>query len=155
MWQLDTDGPKALEEVAHIVLFVLRTVLATIAGFVASFALIIGVEVFSNIVHPLPNDFSHDPEAVCRHVAKYPAWVLAVVVVAWGLTAAVGTWISQKLGNVYSASVLGLLLVAGVGLNFFMLPYPIWFEVVIMIVMPIAAFAGGRLAFRPKTHEPC
>ncbi len=135
--------------------FALRTVLATLAGLVASFALVIGVEIFSNLVHPLPSDFSHDPEAVCRHVAKYPAWVLAVVVVAWGLTAAIGTWISQKLGNVYSASVLGLLLVAGVGLNISMLPYPIWFKVVIMIVMPFAAFIGGRLAFQPKTRVPC
>ena len=138
-----------------MVRFFLRTVLATLAGFVASFALVIGVEIFSNIVHPLPSEFSHDPEAVCRHVAKYPTWVLAVVVGAWGLTATIGTWISQKLGNVYSASALGLLLVAGVGLNISMLPYPIWFKVVIMIVMPIAAFFGGRLAFRPRPPKPC
>lgn len=138
-----------------MVWFVFRTVFATLAGFAASFSLVIGVEVFSNIVHPLPSDFSHEPEAVCLHVAKYPTWVLAVVVGAWGLTATIGTWISQKLGNVYSASVLGLLLVAGVGLNISMLPYPIWFKVVIMIVMPIAAFVGGRLAFQPKTRVPC
>jgi ABC-type uncharacterized transport system permease subunit len=138
---------------AHMVRFVLRTVLATLAGFVASFALVIGVEIFSNIVYPLPSDVSHDHEAICRHVANYPAWVLTLVVGAWGLTAAIGTWISQKLGNVYSSSVLGLFLLGGVGLNISMLPYPIWFKVVIMIVMPIAAISGCRLAVPPTTKK--
>ncbi len=80
------------------------------------------------------------------HVARYPNWILAGVVAAWGLTTATGTSIAQRVGNVYSASALGLLLVAGVAMNISMLPYRVWFKVVITIVAPIAALAGMRLA---------
>jgi len=79
--------------------------------------------------------------------------VLAVVVAAWGLTATIGTWIAQRLGNIHSATVLGVLLVAAVGFNVSMLPYPMWFKIVKMIVMPIAAIAGGRLVVGPASNS--
>lgn len=126
--------------------YLLRNLGAFVAGFIAAFALVIGVEILSNVLYPLPGNFGHTQEEMCLHVANYPAWVLAIVVVAWGLTALIGTWIAQRIGNVYSASLLGLLLVAAVGLNISMLPYPLWFKIVIMVVMPAACFAGARLA---------
>ena len=123
---------------------------AFVAGLLVAFALVVGVEVLSNILHPLPMDSAMTQEEICRHVANYPAWVLAVVVAAWGLTATIGTWIAQRFGNIYSATALGLLLTAAVGFNISMLPYPMWFKVVIMIVIPIAALAGGQLGSRHK-----
>ncbi len=125
---------------------VFRSVAAFTLGLIASFALIFGVEILSNIVHPFPSDFTGTKEEICMHVARYPNWILAGVVVAWGMTAAVGTWIARRVGSVYSGAALGVLLVAGVALNVSMLPYPIWFKVVIMIVVPIAALSGVRLA---------
>ena len=127
----------------------LRTSAAFLVSLLVTFLLIFGVEVFSNVVHPLPvgTDLTHD--TICLHVANYPAWILAVVVPMWGGTATIGTWIAQRIGNVYSAAALGVLLVSGVALNLSMLPYPIWFKSVTLLVVPLAAIAGSRLANRP------
>ncbi len=127
------------------VLYFVRTVAAFVVGLFVAFVLVVGVELLSNVLHPLPSDFAGEPEQVCLHVANCPAWVLAIVVVAWGLIASIATWIAQRIGNVFSATLLGLLLFAAVGLNIWMLPYPIWFEVVIMLVVPIACTWGARL----------
>ena len=131
----------------------LRTLSAFALGTLASFGLIFGFEILSNVVHPFPSDFKGTSEEICMHVANYPNWILAGVVVAWGLTAAVGTWIAQRIGNVYSAAALGILLVAGVTLNISMLPYPIWFKVVCMIVVPVATLFGAQLALKRSTRR--
>lgn len=122
----------------------LRTLAAVAAGLLAAFVLVVAVEGFSAVVHPMPDGFGGTPEEICRHVERYPAWVLAVVVPAWGLTAFVGAWIARRIGNWYSYAIVGLLLLAAVALNISMLPYPIWFKLANLLVVPIAIFLGGR-----------
>jgi hypothetical protein len=68
---------------------------------------------------------------VCKaHVAKYPLWVLALVVVGWGATVFVSAWLATRLGarrHPAQGIVIGSILVAAVAFNMFMLPYPLWF----------------------------
>ncbi len=42
----------------------LYQVFAFILGLMASFALILGVEIVSNVVHPFPSDFKGTPEEI-------------------------------------------------------------------------------------------
>lgn len=126
----------------------LRTLAAFVLGLVTSFVGIFAVEVVSGFLHPFPTDFQGTHEEVCAHVAKYPNGILAGVVVAWSVTVALGTWVAQRLGNLYASIALGVLLTAGVALNISMLPYPNWFEMVIMVAIPLSAIAGMRLAMR-------
>jgi len=125
---------------------VLRTLAAVVAALLVAFILVVAVELFGDAVHPLPKDFDGTMEEMCRHVERYPAWVLAIVVPAWGLTALVGTWIAQRIGNVYSSVTVGLFLFAALVLNISMLPYPVWFKIANLVVIPAASVAGGRLA---------
>lgn len=127
-----------------------RVIGAIAAGIAVSFILVVAVELFSAIVHPMPPDFDGTHEEICEHVANYPQWVLAVVVPMWGFTAFIGTWISGWLGNRFSAVVLGVLLFAAVCLNISMLPYPVWFAVVQPIAVLVAVALGYRLSFRSK-----
>ena len=130
-----------------------RTLAAVVIGLVVAFILVVAVELFSSVVHPLPEDFGGTMEEMCRHVERYPSWILAVVVPAWALTAFAGTWTAQRIGNFYSAAFVGLLLVASLVFNVSMLPYPLWFKVVCLIVIPIAAVAGsGWRASRRTVH---
>ena len=131
----------------------LRTVAAVIVGLLVAFVLIFAVELFSDVVYPLPADFGGTMEEICRHVEHYPAWVLAIVVPVWGATALVGTWIAQRIGNVYSAAIVGLILVAALVLNISMLPYPIWFKIANLLVVPVASVAGSRSSRRDKTAD--
>ena len=121
---------------------VLRALGAIAAGMVLAFLLVIAVEFFSAVVHPFPPDFKGTSEEVCRHVERCPAWVLAVAVAAWGGTVLASTWTTGRLGNRGCAVFVGLLLLAGAVFNLSMLPYPTWFEVAVVIIIPLAIVAG-------------
>ncbi len=75
-------------------------------------------------------------------------WVLGVVVPMWAFVAFLGTWTARKIGGLYAALTVGLLLFASLVLNISMLPYPIWFKVANLLVIPIAIFAGSRTSMR-------
>jgi hypothetical protein len=89
----------------------------------------VGVEAFSSIVHPFPPDVDpNDYEACMAHVAQYPAWVLAIGAVAWGLTTVASAWLATRLGpgrNRARGVVVGQILLALVVLTMSMLPYPV------------------------------
>jgi hypothetical protein len=129
----------------------LRVIAAVFAGLLVSFILVVALELFSAVVHPLPADFGGTMEEMCRHVERYPAWVLAVAALAWAVTALAGTWTAQRIGNVYSAAIVGLLLLAALVFNVSKLPYPMWFKVATLLLIPAAIVAGSRLAMRCST----
>lgn len=128
----------------------LRTVLSVGVGVITAFLLLIAVEVFSAVVHPFPEGFRHTQEEMCRHVANYPAWVLAVVVPMWGGTALLSTWLAGRIGNLISVVIVGALLLAAVAANVAMLPYPSWFSVASPLVVLCAITAAGRSTFRRR-----
>lgn len=130
---------------------VLRTLAAVLASLLVLFLLVVAVELFSAVVHPLPEDFRGTTEEMCRHVERYPHWVLAIVVPAWALAAFVSIWAAQRIGNLYSSAIVGLLLLAALVFNISMLPYPSWFKIANLLVIPTAIFAGSHLSMRHKT----
>jgi hypothetical protein len=115
-----------------------------IAGMLVALVLVIAVELASAVVHPLPADFGGTQEEMCAHVARYPAWVLALVVPAWGVIALAGTWTAGRLGGRGAALLVGLLLIAGVLWNISMLPYPMWFKIASPVAVIAAVVAGSR-----------
>lgn len=124
----------------------LRTLAAILVALFVAFILVVAVEFFSAVVHPLPQDFGGTMEETCRHVENYPAWVLAVVVPAWALIALISVFAARRIGNHYSAAFVGLLLLTAVAFNVSMLPYPTWFKIIILAAVPVAILAGSRLA---------
>ncbi|MEX2318131.1 MAG: hypothetical protein WD669_13315 [Pirellulales bacterium] len=127
---------------------VVRAVGAVVAAMSAAFILLIAVELFSAVVHPVPPDFGGTMEEMCKHVERYPHWVLAVVVPAWAGTALASTWIAGRLGNRGSALFTGLLLLTALIFNISMLPYPIWFKIASLIAIPCAIVSGLSLSSR-------
>jgi hypothetical protein len=91
------------------------------------------------VVHPLPPDSKGTMEEMCLHVERYPTWVLALVVPPWAGAAFAGTWASGRIGNRKCAMCVGLLLIAAVVWNVAMLPYAVWFKIVILLAVPAAA----------------
>lgn len=123
---------------------VFRILGSILAGFALALLLVIALELFSNVVHPLPADFGHTPEEMCKHVERYPAWVLAVAAAAWVGTAFVSTWVATRLGGIIAGIALSLFLIWAVGFNVWMLPYPVWFEVVAVAGIVIACLLALR-----------
>jgi hypothetical protein len=119
----------------------LRTVLAVVAGMTLAVALVVAVEAFSALVHPLPAELADD---IPEHVRRYPPWVLAVVVLLWGGTGAAATWLAARIGHRAAGIIAALVLVSALLFNISLLPYPIWFEVAMLVALPGACLAGVR-----------
>ena len=49
-----------------------RVVAAIAAGMTVAFILVVAVELFSAVVHPVPPDFNGSMEEMRLHVARYP-----------------------------------------------------------------------------------
>jgi hypothetical protein len=125
-----------------------------IAGLALALVLVIAVEGFSAVVHPFPEDFGETVDEMCAHVALYPEWVLAAVVLAWGVTTLLAVWTAGKIGNLYSAAIVGVVLFAMVVLNLAMLPYSTWFKVVMPIAILAAIFPGVWCSRPAKVELP-
>lgn len=132
----------------------IRHLLGFLAGLAVAFLLVIAVELFSAIVHPFPEGFGGTEEEVCAHVEKYPAWVLAVVVPMWALVVFCSVWVARKVGGLATSIVVGTLLLAAVGFNQWMLPYPIWFEVANFVALPLGIVGAIRFARTTVDNSP-
>jgi hypothetical protein len=113
-------------------------------------ALVIGVELFSEAVYPVPADLQDN---IPEHVRRYPDWILAVVVPVWGATAAAATGVASRIGNRPAGAVVALLLAWAIVFNLTAWPYTLWFKIVMLIVFPIACLFGITTgARRPTIH---
>lgn len=124
--------------------YTLRAVAAVVAGMTLAMALVVAVEAFSEIVHPAAPFHGNVPE----QVRQYPHWVLAVIVMAYGGTAAAATWVASRIGNQVSGGIVALLLAGALVFNLVMLPYTAWFKFAMSVVFPIACVLGLRSAKR-------
>ena len=134
-------------QVGYFTITFLRALLGIFLGAVAVFVLVMAVEMFSSVVHPFPEGMDlNDMEEMCEHVARYPDWVLAAVVGLWGFSAFLGTWIAQKVGSYWASGVEAALILWAVLFNLSMLPYAVWFKVVMPMAVVVAIAAAFGLA---------
>lgn len=132
---------------------------AVLVGLAAAAVLTVGVEVFSSIFHPFPPDVDPTDYEVCKaHVARYPAWVLVLAALGWGLTTFVSVWLATRLGSrrhrAHGISVGAILLSLAV-MNMSMLPYPVWFWALNLVVFPLGIFWGSHRGGRqPSSCDP-
>ena len=132
----------------------LRAILALVAGMALALVLVIAVEFFSAVVHPLPPGFTGTMDEMCQHVARYPHWVLGVVVLAWSATAFVSTWVATRIGNRLAGIAVILILTLAIVSNVSMLPYAMWFKVVMLSCFPVACYLGGMREYRCPRLRP-
>jgi hypothetical protein len=139
----------------------LRTLLGCVAGLALAFALVVAVEHFSAVVHPVPEGFTGTMDEMCQHVARYPDWVLGVAVLAWSATTFVSTWVAARIGNRLAGIAVTVILTIAIVFNVSMLPYAMWFKVVMLSCFAAACYLGGRRGVRisasaadSKTEQP-
>jgi len=124
---------------------VFRTLLAVIIGVALAFVLVIAVEWFGAVVHPIPADFNGN---IGEYVRRYPHWILAIVVFAWSATSTAATWVASRIGNRIAGAVVALLLAGALVFNVTRLPYTMWFKVAVLIAVPAACLLGIRYGKR-------
>jgi hypothetical protein len=82
---------------------------------------------------------------------------LAVGGAIWAVAPFAGAWLATRLGtNRHPAHgyVVGAILLALAGLNMAMLPYPVWFPIVIVGTFLVGTFCGTRLGRGTTTTLP-
>ena len=133
-----------------MIVSVLRSAVSIILSLAVALVLLVLVEGASAIFHPFPPGVDTTDLEVCKaHVAKYPRWILALAVPAWGLTTLIATWLATRMGTARHAAhglAVGVILLLAAGFNMYMLPYPIWFEGANLVVLPLGIYCGVTLA---------
>ena len=128
----------------------LRSIGAILLSLVTALLFAAGLEGLSAILHPWPADFAGTNEEIVRQGETYPTWALALLGgVGWGATMFISVWLATRLGsnrNPIHGYVVGVILIAAAIFNISMLPYPTWFSLLNLVVLPAALYCGVRLA---------
>ena len=127
----------------------LRPMAAVGAGLLAALIFAIGVEGMSSVLHPFPPGVDPSDLEACRaHVASYPAGVLLLASLGWGIGTFVSSWLATRIGyrrHPWQGFVVGTILLALALVNMSMLPYPWWFWILNLVVFPAGCYAGTML----------
>jgi hypothetical protein len=131
---------------------VLRGIVAVVAGFIAASIVMMLIEALNGrVLYPELGKATQgvtDREKIRVLFATAPLGALLVVILAWILGAFTGGWIAARLAanaTVAHGLVLGALLVLAGVANNLMLPPPLWFWTVSLVVLMPAAYLGARL----------
>jgi len=126
--------------------------LAILVGLALAFAGVIGVELLSSILHPVPPGTDPSDLDACRaHVARYPTLVLLLCAMGWWATVFCSCWLATRCGvgrHAFHGWIVGGLLLALATFNMALLPYPAWFWVNV-VLFPASCLLGTRLARPP------
>jgi len=126
-----------------------KNIAAGIAGVVIAGALVWLVEMIGHSVYPPPADLDFgNPDSMRAYMATIPIGALLFVAGAWFIATLVGTLAACKIGSAkpltFAVVVGGLMLIA-TAMNLVMIPHPIWFSILGVAGIVIAAWLGMTL----------
>jgi hypothetical protein len=125
-----------------------RVVLGILAGILIAGATVWAVEAIIQLIWSAPADFNmRDPEAVRARVASLPAIVIALVLVAWMVGTALGSWAAVRIGRLAAAwpgLIVGAVIFALTLYTLITIPHPMWFVPIALIGIPLASWIGAK-----------
>lgn len=131
----------------------LRIILGVIAGIIAGSVCVWGVETVNHILHPYPAGMkANDMEAFKSYIENLPFLGKFMVIVGYALGALVSGFISTKIaknGKPTAAIICGLIFLSFTIYNMIVLPTPIWFWVLGILVWGLV-LVGYKLASTKK-----
>lgn len=130
---------------------------AGIAGVAIAIAIVWLIETVGHSVYPPPPDLDFaNAEAMRAYISTLPIGAFLFVGGAWFVATLCGTFAACKIGDarplVFAGVVGGLMLVATTA-NLIMIPHPLWFSVLGIAGIFVAAWIGMTLG-RPADQEP-
>jgi hypothetical protein len=131
---------------------ILRRVGAVIVGMIVAFLLVAGAEGIAHKIYPPPPGTNmQDMAQVKAFVATLPLSVLLIVLTGWLIATCVATWLAARIaGTPIPGYIVGaLLLCAGIA-NAFIIPQPVWFSIVSIVIYIGATWMGARAGGRPQ-----
>lgn len=131
-----------------------KKILAVIAGTFIGWTIVFTGEMIAHLMHAPPAGFDfNDQEAVKQLMASMPASAFLFLVFVWGLSSFGGgllTALIVKDDWKKLALITGSILLLGAIINMFMVPHPLWVNVLTILIYIPAAYFGGKLAGRKR-----
>ncbi len=126
-----------------------RRILAVIGGIIAGSLTVAAVEMLGHYLYPLPAGMkSDDMEAMKEYISNAPFMALFFVIIAYALAALMVGFVSTKIANDGKnkyAIIGGVIFLIITIVNLAMLPTPIWFWVLGIVVWGLV-LVGYQLA---------
>lgn len=126
-----------------------------LAGCAAGIAVIFLMEFVSHAIYPLPEGLDpNNPEHLKLIMTNAPIGALVLVLVAGflgGFAGGIVASIFDKSNKTKRAIAVGIVLTILGIINLFMIPHPIWFMLINVVVYIAGAFLGSLL-IKPKKH---
>jgi len=126
-----------------------KNILAVVAGVLTGMIVIGIVEAIGHMVYPLPEGLDpYNTDALKAYMADMPVGALLLVLLAWGSGSFIGGWATAMLASrsirLFSIIVGVVLLAAGI-YNMIMIPHPVWFMILGILIFIPAAYIGSLL----------
>jgi hypothetical protein len=123
----------------------MNKIIGVIAGLIAAFVVIFGVEWIDTTLYPLPVIESDDPAQLAKVILAMPFTAKLLVVGGFLLGAFVGAAVALRLSQWRpSGWMIAALIAAGGAWTVIVIPHPLWMQ----IASVAAPLAGGWLAER-------
>ena len=122
---------------------------AGIAGVVIAIAIVWLIEMVGHSVYPPPPnmDFA-DADAMRAYTSRLPIGAFLFVGGAWFVATLCGTFAACKIGTaepIVFAGVVGGLMLIATAANLIMIPHPLWFSMLGVVGIIVAAWLGMTL----------
>jgi len=133
----------------------MRAVLGAIAGLVAAFICVQAAEMIVHQLYPFPPGADmNDMATIKKFVATLPRTAMLLVLAGWLIGTLLGTFVAAKIGRSrVPAYVVGVLLLCAGIANSFLIPQPVWFTAVSIVIFVATPFAGIAMA-KPVQSAP-
>jgi len=129
----------------------IRKILATAAGLVVAFAVVMLGELIAHRLFPIEMPTSMNDAALAAAMAAAPLGAKLSLAVIYFLAPLAGTFTALAVARrqaVWPAYVVTGLFLLAAAANFFMLPHPLWLVVACVAAILVGGWLGIRLARR-------
>jgi hypothetical protein len=129
---------------------ILRSILAVLAGIIVGFVVVAALEFLDTTLFPLPAGLDlHDTAAMKQAMAHAPLAALILVLVGWGISALLGSWVAARIARapkVLHGMIVGIFLLGAAITDMLEFPHPVWFWICGLLIFLPASYIGSGLA---------
>ncbi|MCG8306272.1 MAG: hypothetical protein MI975_02695 [Cytophagales bacterium] len=129
-----------------------KKLLYILAGIITGTILIYLVEMLGHLIYPPPEGLDvNDTEALKDIIKDLPTGALLFVLLAYALGSFGGGLISgilSKSSKIINSIIVGAVLMILGFINLFMIPHPVWFSIVSLLLYIPSAYFGGRVSMK-------
>lgn len=130
----------------------LRRVLAVIAGVIGGSAVIWLLEMVGYMMFPGPEGMdTADPESMRLLMKEVPVAAFVVILFAYATGSFAGGWIAVAIGEkMRDAMITGVVLLGFGIVNLMLVPHPLWFTLISVLLYLPFAYLGGKAKWEKK-----